>query len=41
MKTRNKIYEDKFRKYLFSFDWKTHKQICENLNVKHNQGDEE
>lgn len=33
-KQRNQEYERKFRAYLFSFDWETHKQICGNLNVK-------
>lgn len=37
MKVRSLSYEEKFRKYLFSFDFETHKKICENLNVKHNQ----
>lgn len=35
MKTRNLEYERKFRKYLFSFDLKTHLEICENINVEH------
>ena len=38
MKTRNLNYEDKFKKYLFSFDLKIHKEICKYINVKHNQG---
>lgn len=38
MKKRSLKYEEKFKKYLFSFDLETHKKICENLNVKHNQG---
>ena len=29
----NLEYVKKFRKYLFKFDWETHKKICENLNV--------
>jgi len=33
MKTRNLIYEKKFRAYLFSFDFETHKEICKNINV--------
>ena len=37
MKERNLSYEQKFRKYLFSFDFETHKEICNNLNVRHNQ----
>jgi hypothetical protein len=37
MKQRNLSYEDKFRKYLFSFDLETHKEICKNINVKDNQ----
>jgi len=37
IKKRNEEYEKKFRKYLFSFDLETHKKICENLNVNHNQ----
>jgi len=36
MKTRNLDYEKKFRKYLFSFDYKSHIEICKNINVKHN-----
>ena len=39
MKERSIKYEEKFRKYLFSFDLKTHKDICKNINVKHNQGE--
>jgi len=38
MKERNLEYENKFRAYLFSMDFKTHKEICKNINVKHNQG---
>ncbi len=34
MKERNEEYEKKFRKYLFSFDFETHKKICKNLNVE-------
>ena len=37
IKKRNLGYELKFRTYLFSFDWGTHKKICKNLNVKPNQ----
>ena len=33
-KLRNLEYEKKFRAYLFSFDFNTHKEICKNLNVK-------
>lgn len=36
MKKRSLEYEQKFRKYLYSFDFETHKKICENINVKHN-----
>ena len=36
MKERNLSYEEKFRKYLFSFDLDKHKEICENINVKPN-----
>jgi len=39
MKKRNLDYEKKFRTYLFSFDFETHKQICKDLNVKHNQNE--
>lgn len=38
MKERNLEYEKKFREYLFSFDFKTHKKICENINTKPNIG---
>ena len=38
MKIRNLNYENKFRAYLFSMDLETHKKICNNINVKHNQG---
>jgi len=34
MKKRNLEYEDKFRKYLFSFDLETHLKICKNINVE-------
>ena len=34
MKKRNVEYENKFRKYLFSFDLKTHLEICKNINVE-------
>lgn len=37
MKQRSLKYEEQFKKYLFSFDLDTHKQICENINVKHKQ----
>jgi len=33
MKERSEKYEQKFRKYLYSFDWETHKEICKNINV--------
>ena len=33
MKERNEKYEQKFRKYLFSFNFETHKKICKNINV--------
>jgi len=36
MKKRNVEYEKKFRAYLYSFDFETHKKICENINLKHN-----
>lgn len=36
IKKRSLPYEVKFRKYLFSFDFKTHKEICKNINVKPN-----
>ena len=39
MKTRNLEYEKKFRKYLYSFDFETHKDICKNINVKHKGSD--
>ena len=38
MKERNLQYELNFRKYIYSFDLDTHKKICENINLKHNQG---
>lgn len=34
MKERSLEYEKKFRKYLYSFDYETHKKICENINIK-------
>ena len=34
MKKRSLKYENTFRKYLFSFDLETHKEICKNINVK-------
>lgn len=33
MKQRSLEYENKFRKYLFSFDLETHLNICKNINV--------
>lgn len=36
MKKRSLKYEERFRKYLFSFDFETHKQICKEINVKPN-----
>lgn len=33
MKKRNLEYERKFRAYLFSFDFKTHLEICKNINA--------
>lgn len=41
MKKRSLEYEKKFRKYLFSFDLKTHKEICGHINVKSNTQDVE
>lgn len=40
MKLRSLEYETKFRKYLYSFDFKTHKEICKTINLKHNQSEE-
>jgi len=37
MKERNVEYEKKFRKYIYSFDFETHKKICKNINLKHNK----
>ena len=34
MRERNLEYEKKFRAYLFSFDFETHKEICKNINVR-------
>ena len=34
MKKRNLKYEANFRAYLFSMDFKTHKEICKYINVK-------
>ena len=34
MKKRSLDYENKFKKYLFSFDFETHKEICNEINVK-------
>lgn len=39
IKKRNLEYEKKFRKYLFSFDFDTHKEICESINVKAKMGE--
>jgi len=39
LKKRNLEYEKKFRSYLFSMDFKTHKEICKNINVKPNQNE--
>lgn len=36
MKKRSLNYENKFRKYLFNFDFETHKKICQQINVKPN-----
>ena len=36
MKERNLNHEKRIRSYLFSFDFETHKAICQNLNVKPN-----
>ena len=36
MKQRNLEYEKRFRKYLFSFSFEKHKEICKNINVKPN-----
>jgi len=36
MKERSLDYESKFRKYIYSFDFETHKKICENINLKPN-----
>lgn len=33
MKKRSLNYENKFRKYLFSFPYEEHKEICKNINV--------
>jgi ribosomal protein S13 len=41
MKQRSLEYEEKFKKYLFSFDFKIHNEICKNINVRHNQRVEE
>lgn len=38
MKQRNLEYEQKFKSYLFSFNFETHKKICRDINIKHNQG---
>ena len=34
MKKRSFEYEKRFKKYLFSFDLKTHLEICKNINVE-------
>lgn len=34
MKERSLKYEKGFRKYLFSFDYETHKKILENIGIK-------
>ena len=34
MKERSIKYEEKFRKYLFSFDYETHKKILEVIGLK-------
>ncbi len=34
MKERNIEYENKFKKYLYSFDFEIYKQICEKIEVK-------
>jgi len=36
MKKRSLEYEKRFRKYIYSFDLETHKEICKNINVKPN-----
>ena len=36
MSKRNLEYEQKFKAYLFKFNWETHKEICKNLNVVEN-----
>lgn len=33
MKQRNLTYEEKFRAYLYGFDFETHRKICKNINV--------
>lgn len=38
MKERNLEYERKFKTYLFSFNFETHKDICKNINVKYEGG---
>jgi len=37
MKERSLDYERKFKKYLYSFDFETHKNICKNIGLKHNE----
>ncbi len=39
MKKRSLKYEEKFRAYLFSFDFETHKEICKEINVKHKESE--
>lgn len=36
MKQRSLEYEKRFRKYLFSFDFETHKEICKNIGLRPN-----
>lgn len=33
MKKRSLNYENKFRKYLYSFSYEEYKEICKNINV--------
>lgn len=37
MKKRSLAYEKKFRKYLYGFDYETHKKVCKNIGLKHNK----
>ena len=41
MKERSLLYELKFKRYIYSFDFKTHKEICENIQLRHTQGRED